>query len=171
WNIMRSDATGKMSAKARRTFVYVGVIAVFWGFVESSATTKRNAGYEGLRDDAMPVLKYLHDVEPATPDSNGEYPTVLSTNLMVADYIPTVTSYRSFWNPHTNSAGGANSAQNLELFQQYLYFAGYDDKELARALDDNMFEATAALFGSRRALPELGTGSARITASEKQAAV
>jgi len=171
WNIARSVEAGGLSVKGRRVFAYVGLVAIIWGFVESSATTRRNAGYEGLRDDAMPVLKYLHDVEPAAPDGNGEYPTVLSTNLMVADFIPTVTSYRSFWNPHTNSAGGVTSAQNLELFQQYLYFSGFDDKELGRALDDNLFEAMVVLFGSRRALPELGTGSNRITVSEKQAAV
>ena len=171
WNVLRSVETGYLSQKARRGFVYLGLVAVFWGFVESSATTKRNAGYEGLRDDAMPVLTYLRDVEPAKADNGGQYPTVLSTNLMVADYLPTVTSYRSLWNPHTNSAGGITSAENLELFERYLYLSGYSEKDLAQAMDDNLYEVMAALFGGGRAVPELATDSNRISLREKQAAI
>ena len=101
WNVLRLAETGELSQTVRRGFVYLGLVAVFWGFVESSATTRRNAGYEGLRDDAMPVLTYLRDVEPAKPAAGGQYPTVLATNLMVADYLPTVTSYpRSLESTH-----------------------------------------------------------------------
>lgn len=171
WNGLRSVETGELSHKARRGFVYLALVAVIWGFVESSATTKRNAGYEGLRDDAMPVLTYLRDAEPAKPDADGQYPTVLSTNLMVADYLPTVTSYRSLWNPHTNSAGGVTSAENLELFERYAYLSGYDENDLAQAMDDNLYEVMAALFGGGRAVPELATAANRITAREKQAAI
>jgi hypothetical protein len=171
WSVLRSMETGELSQKARRGFIYVGLVAVFWGFVESSAATRRNAGYEGLRDDAMPVLAYLRDIEPAKPNADGQYPTVVSTNMMVADYLPTVTSYRSLWNPHTNSAGGVTGAENLELFERYLYFSGYSEKDLAQAMDDNMFEVMAALFGSGRALPELATESNLISLREKQAAV
>ena len=54
---------------------------------------------------------------------------------MVADFIPTVTSYRSLWNPHTNSAGGVNLAENKELFYRYLYYSGFDEKEYATQLN------------------------------------
>lgn len=155
--------------KWRRAVAYIGVAAAIWGFVESSATARRNAGYEGLRDDSMAVLKYLNDSEPAEPSASGEYPAVLSTNLMVADYIPTVTAYRSLWNPHTNSAGGVDQKENRELFYRFIYFSGRGEKDLARAIDEPLYEVVAALFGGGRALPELGGAADTITAREKQA--
>jgi hypothetical protein len=167
-----ASSTGELSSpKWRRAVVYLGVAAVIWGFVESSATARRNAGYEGLRDDSMAVLKYLHDSEPARPSAAGEYPTVLSTNLMVADFIPTVTSYRSLWNPHTNSAGGVDQKENRELFYRFMYFSGFGEADLARAIDEPLYEVVAALFGGGRALPELGGSGEKITAREKQAEI
>jgi hypothetical protein len=148
--------------------LYIGLIAIIWGFVESSTATRRDAGYEGLRDDAMPVLTYLRDNEPAKSNERSEYPTVLSSDLMVADYIPTVTSYRSLWTPHTNSAGGVDPAENRELFYRYAYFSGFDEKDLGEAIDNNLFEVMAVLFGGGRALPELSGGASHITAQEKQ---
>ena len=171
WNVLGSVEVGELSQKARRGFVYLGLIATFWGFIESSAATKRNAGYEGLRDDAMPVLTDLRDIEPARPNNDGEYPTILSTNLMVADYLPTVTSYRPLWNPHTDSAGGITLRENRELFERYLYLSGFDANDLARAIDDNSFEVMSALFGADRTRHELSTGSNQITPREKQAAI
>ncbi len=149
----------------RRVLIYVGVAAAIWGFIESSATAKRNAGFEKLRDDAIPALVYLRDQEASEPKTS-DASTVISTNLMVADYIPSVTTLRPLWNPHTNSAGGVNHDENLELFYKYLYFAGFDEKDLAKAIDDRLFEVMAALFGGGRALPSLTSESRPITKAE-----
>lgn len=156
-------------AKMRKGLIYFGAAAVIWGFIESTATARRNAGYESLRDEAMPVLNYLHEQQRNEPPVNGRYPAVISTNLMVADYLPTVTSYRSLWNPHTNSAGGVDLAENKELFYRYLYYAGFSEKDVAAALEENLFEVKAAFFGGGRALSELEKNSAPITRSEVEA--
>jgi hypothetical protein len=168
--------TGWLTAKAvfgeaagtrlRRGVIYFGLAAVIWGFIESTATATRNAGYESLRDDAMPVLKYLHEQQKNELPVDGRYRTVISTNLMVADFIPTVTSYRSLWNPHTNSAGGVTAAENKELFHRYLYYSGFSEENVAKALDENLFEVKAAFFGGGRALSELDKNAAPITRAE-----
>ncbi|MFN0277426.1 MAG: hypothetical protein ACKVRN_02375 [Pyrinomonadaceae bacterium] len=163
--IRKSSNSERVTLNFRRGLIYFGIAAAFWGLIESSATAKRNAGFEKLRDDAIPALSYLRD--KAVPRAqNGDAPTIMTTNLMVADYIPTVTPYRPLWNPHTNSAGGVNHAENLELFYKYLYYSGYDEKDLAQAINENLFEVMAALFGGGRALPTL-TGEAKpVTRSE-----
>jgi len=142
--------------------------------VESSSSAKLNAGFESLRDEAMPVLKYLHEqekTENTEPHGKQKYPTVVSTNLMVADFIPTVTSHRSLWNPHTSSAGGVNVAENKELFYKHLYYSGFSEKDLLQAFNENVYEVVAAVFGSERALPVLGTEARPLTKQEVQAEI
>lgn len=168
--IRRSYDSEKFNLNFRRGLVYFGLAAALWGFVESAATARRNAGFEKLRDDAMPALTYLRDKKIPNAQ-NGDSPTVMSSNLMVADYISTVTPYRSLWNSHTNSAGGVNHAENLELFYKYLYYSGYDEKDLTQAISENLFEVMAALFGGGRALPSLTGESKPVTRSEIEAEI
>ena len=159
------------SRKIRRALIYVGLAAVIWGFIESTATATRNAGYESMRDEAMPALKYLHEQEKLDPPIEGRYKTVMSNNLTLADYIPTVTSYRSLWNPHTNSAGGVNHIENKELFYRYLYYSGFDEQAVAKALSDGVFEVKAAFFGGGRAVTELDKNAKSITRAEAEAEI
>ena len=169
WLVAKAYWGELAGARLRRGLLYFGAAAAIWGFVESTATATRNAGYESLRDEAMPVLNYLDQQQASEPPQNGRYPTVVSTSLMVADFIPTVTSYRSLWNPHTNSAGGVTAAENKELFYRYLYYSGFTEKDVAQALEENLFEVKAAFFGGGRALSELDKNSAPITKREVEA--
>ncbi len=171
WIAAKSLWGDSAAVKLKLPLLYFGLAAIVWGFIESSATATRNAAYENLRDDAMPALRYLKEQQGPTPSATGRYPTVVSTNLMVADYLSSVTSYRSLWNPHTNSAGGVNLAENKELFYRYLYYSGFDEKDVAKALDENMFEVKAAFFGGGRALSELDKGAMPITRKEVEAAL
>lgn len=157
--------------KIGRFVIYLGVAATIWGFVESTATARRNAGYESLRDDAMPALRALHLREADDFIAGSDYPVVMSTNLMVADFIPTVTSYRALWNPHTNSAGGVNMIENKELFYRYLYYSGFDEKDVARAMSENLYEMMAAFFGGGRALAALDGNAKPITRPEMEAEI
>ena len=163
--LSQSFSGESLAIRYRRALIYVGIAAVVWGFIESSATAKRNAGFENLRDESMPALVYLREKRALEP-KKGDSPTVMTTNLMVADYIPTVTTYRPMWNPHTNSAGGVNHAENLDLFYKYLYYSGFDEKDLAVAIENNLFEVMSALFGGGRALPKLSGESRPVTKYE-----
>lgn len=168
WLVKQAYKTEAFALRLRRGLIYLGVLAAIWGSVESTATARRYAGFEDLRNDAMPALKFLREQE-TTHFANGKPPTVMSTNLMVADYIPSATSYRSLWTPHTNSAGGVSNDENKELFFRYVYYSGFKEKELAKALDDNLFEVMSALFGGGRALSALDGDAKPVTRREMDA--
>ncbi|HMJ08999.1 MAG TPA: hypothetical protein VK468_08340 [Pyrinomonadaceae bacterium] len=166
WLIKGSYETSPNAGGFRKLMVYFGVAAVLWGFVESTATARRYGAYEDLRAAAMPALDRLPEQTP-----EGAVPVAVSTNLMVADFIPTATPLRSLWNPHTNSAGGVTSDENKQLLFHYLYYSGFDENDLAKAIDSNLFEIMSGLFGGGRALIDLETGSRPVTANEKEAAI
>jgi hypothetical protein len=169
WLIFSAGTTRTLSSNVKRGFVYIGLAAIVWGAIESTATANRNAAFERMRDDAMPALRYLKEQEALDPPVEGRYETVFTTNLLIADYVSTVTSYRSLWGPHTNSAGGVNHEENKELFYRYLYYSGFDEGHVAKALDDGVFEVKAAFFGGGRALSELDTNAKPITRAEAAA--
>jgi hypothetical protein len=156
----------------RRALLYLGIAAVLWGVIETTASARRNAGFEKLRDDAMPALALLARLTPfELSHPHFRTPAVMSSDLMIAEWVPTVTQYKPLWNPHTNSAGGVNHAENLDLFYKYLYYSGYDEKDLADAINGNLFEVMAALFGGGRALPTLAGEAKPVSRSEVEAEV
>src|SRR5437773_404882 len=169
WIITRSFNSDRMRLLVRRGLVYLGIVAAIWGLIESTATARRNAGYESLRDDAMPALSYLKEQEDA--NDQNRHPVVFTTSLMVADFVPTVTSYRPLWNPHTNSAGGVDQAEYKQLFYRYLYYSGFGERDVAKAMQENLFEVMAAFFGGGRALPTLSYSEKAVTRAEMETGI
>src|SRR5690606_38947293 len=74
--------------------------------------------------------------------------------------------FRPLWNPHTNSAGSLSHNENKELFYRYLYFSGFTEKDLQKALDEDLFEVKSDLFGGGRALSALNDGAEAITQAD-----
>lgn len=147
----------------RRGLLYLGLAALAWGFFEAYGSTSRNAIVAEIRDESIPAIKYA---------ANGEKGSVmLATNFVTSDIIPSIASARSLWNPHTSSAGGVDVKENKRLFYLYLYYSGYGESDVSEALKVNSFEVTAAIFGSERALPLLGTNAKKISPQEIQAEV
>ena len=97
--------------KFRRVLLYLGIFAVIWGIIESTATARVSAGFDSLREEAMPALDYIHQQEKVEnlqlSDSvnNQNYPAIFSYNPVIADFVSTVTLSPALWNPHTSSAG------------------------------------------------------------------
>jgi hypothetical protein len=141
-----------------RWLVYFGLTAFIWGFYETAAPTARNSVTAQIRDESVPAIQYA-----ASGVNKGS--AILATNFVTADAIPTYSNSRPLWNPHTSSAGGVDAEENRRLFYLHVYFSGFNEENLRQALRGNSFEVTAALFGSNRALPELGEG-APVTAAE-----
>jgi hypothetical protein len=160
WGVLRSD-----TARLRQVFLYLGLIAFGWGIVEATFSTSRAGGLAEIRDGSIPAIQYIRGQESAGPV------VVHATNFVTADFIPTVANVRPLWNPHTSSAGGVDLAENKRLFYLYLYYSGFGETDLAEALRANSFEVTAAIFGSERALPSLGSDAKRITQQEIAAEV
>jgi hypothetical protein len=149
-------------SRIRRGLVYVGLAAFSWGLFEAVSSTSRNALFAEIRDASVPAIRHAAVNSTVSP---GET-VVLATNFVTADFVPSVAPIRVLWNPHTSSAGGVTNAENKRLFYLYLYYSGYTDDDLAEALRMNVFEVSAAIFGSERALPALGQDAAAITSAE-----
>lgn len=145
----------------RRGLVYIGIAAFIWGSFESYGSTSRNAVAAEIRDESVTAVRYTFEKSEQKPAET----VVLATNFVTADFIPSIAPVRSLWNPHTSSAGGIDVSENKRLFYLYLYYSGWGN-DLTQALNENSFEITAAIFGSERALPSLGTKRNPITAQE-----
>ncbi|MEP7077332.1 MAG: hypothetical protein ABI878_16120, partial [Acidobacteriota bacterium] len=145
--------------RTRKLITYVAAASVICGLVEASTSTSRNALAAEIRDESVPAIRLIMNkqTERSEPDAA---PIVLATNFITSDIVPTISTMRPLWNAHTSSAGGVNVEENKRLFYLYLYYSGYSDKDLSDALTSNSFEVTAAIFGSERALPGLGSGEA-----------
>ncbi len=151
-------------SESRRVLLYVGLIAAGWGIFEATMPASREAQIATIRDETVPAARYIEE-----QSSGGPAPVVHATNFVSADFIPTVAAVRPLWNAHTSSAGGVTPEENQRLFYLYLYYSGFGEKDLGEALTANSFEVTAAIFGSERALPSLGSPTAAITGQEIQA--
>lgn len=147
------------SAITKKILVYVASAAILWGFIEASGSARFNAVASEIRDESLPAIQMIEKMrqgDPAVPTR----PVVLANNFITSDSIPTFSTFRPLWNPHTSSAGGVSPEENKRLFYLYFYYSGYSGKDLADALNGNSFEITAAVFGSERALPALAKGDA-----------
>jgi hypothetical protein len=166
-------AKSKESA-CRRVLFYAALLAIGWGVIEATGSIKRHGQVARLRDESIPAITDVERQERMTQTNSATHATpavVLATNLITSDFIPSVSSQRALWTPHASFAGGIDSIENKRLFHLYLFYSGHDEKNLAEALEKNVFEVTAALFGSERALQELGQVSEPISEQEVQAEI
>jgi hypothetical protein len=158
-----SDA-GRASIK--KALVYVALISVVWGIIEAVGSTSRNIATAEIRDRVAGAIRI---VERDSPDPRNA--VVLTTDMISADFLGSISPMHSLWSPHSSSGGGLSIDQNRQLFFKYLFLNGVTADDLAYALRSRVFEVTAAVFGSERALPELGSNTAEITDNEIEEAV
>jgi hypothetical protein len=160
--LLRSGRLAVYHGVLKKLSVCAAIGAFGWGIVEAAGSTSRNLFIAVLRDQAAPAIRFADD------DSSQSYAVVLCPDSITGDFLQSVSTLRPLWNPHTSSTGGISIAENKRLFYHFLYYAGFTDHDLAEALRIHIFEATAAVFGSVRALPELGEGTADISEHEIQ---
>ena len=146
----------------RRVLLYVAILAAGWGVVEATGSTKRSSSFADLRDISVPAIRYIAEQEKQSPTQGAVY----ASNTGTADFVPTIVALRPLWTSHSSMAGGMDIAENKRLFYCFLYYGGFTEKDLAERLRGGAFEETAAIFGSERALPELGKNIAAVTALE-----
>ncbi|MGH9931373.1 MAG: hypothetical protein ACREA9_19375 [Pyrinomonadaceae bacterium] len=153
-------------------------LAVFgWGIVEATAATNRNVNQARLRDDAMPVLKWLAQESQRSgsrgPDSDPQNPraVVFASPLAIADTLPTGAPQAQLFIGRLAYYGGSNVAETRERFYQYLYYSGTSEKELAQAILEGRLSIVASLFGIERIFPGLATKQELITLEEVKAEV
>lgn len=155
-----------------RVFAFITLIVFGWGIVEATGATKRNVNQAKLRDDAMPVLKWLaQESERAGvrgPDSDPDNPraVVFASPLAISDTLPTGTPQAQLYVGRLAYYGGSNAAEVRERFYQYLYYSGISERDLAQAISEGRFSIVASLFGVERVIPGLATNQQPITLAE-----
>lgn len=158
----------------RRALCYAALIATGWGVIEATGSIKRSRQVALLRDESIPAIADVdrqQSIDRRSGTAEARPTVVLATNFVTSDFLPSISSLRTLWSPHTSSAGGIDIAENKRSFYLYLFYSGYDEKDLAEALKRNVFEVNAALFGSERALPGLRQGGKPISEGEIQAEI
>jgi len=152
------------------------VVAVFgWGFIEATGGTNRNITQARLRDDAMPVVRWMADesqragIGGANPSPKNPRAIVFASTLPVSETLPTGAPQSQLYVTHMAYYAGANAAEVRERFYQYMYYSGVSEKELAQAISEGRFAIMAALFGIERIIPALTVNAQPITLEEARA--
>jgi hypothetical protein len=151
-------------------------LAVFgWGIVEATGSTNRNVTQARLRDDAMPVVKWMaaeaKRVGNAGLDGRNPRAIVFASTLPVADSMPTGAPFAQLYIGRLAYFGGSNPEEMRERFYQYMYYSGTGEKELAQAISEGRFSIMAALFGIERVIPALTSDPRPITLDEARTEV
>lgn len=163
--VYRHFAKGAEKPPFRWAVALLALVAVGWGTVEATVSSERKLEFCMLRDETVKPLEYIKEQAAGT-----EGPIVIySNNFVATGFVSTIAPFRALWNPHTSSASGVTIAENKRLFMLYMYYSGYEEGGVVKALRGGLFEAKAALFGSERALPALGNDKRPITDAEIQA--
>jgi hypothetical protein len=148
----------------RKVLIYSAIFITSWGMFESFSSANRNVAAARIGDELIPAVSYINHQETSVGETKLKI--IFSPNTTVAELIPTLSSFRPLWNPHTSSAGGVTLEENKQLFFQHLYFSGFSEKDLEDEFKRNTFEVISTLFGSERALPALSQTSLPIVKDE-----
>lgn len=159
----------------RRALALLTIVVFGWGIVEATGATNRNVNQARLRDDAMPVMKWLAQESKRAgfrgPDSDPGNPraVVFASPLAIADTLPTGAPQAQLFVGRLAYYGGSDAAEMRERFYQYLYYSGTGEKELAQAISEGRFAIMASLFGIDRIIPGLAANQQRVTLDEARA--
>ena len=151
-------------------------VAIFgWGIVEATGGANRNVTQARLRDDAMPVVKWMVE-ESKRSGHGGINPTptnpraiVFASTLPVSETLPTGAPQAQLFVTHMAYYAGAGPEETRERFYQYLYYSGTSEKDLATAMAEGRFAIMAALFGIERIIPALAANAQPVTVEEARA--
>lgn len=165
---------GPLRQSRKRAATLTTVICLGWGLFEASGVTARTAAYARMRDDMVPVLKWLSALDHAggaVQATDLRPSVVLSTNLSLADNMPIGAPQPVLWAPAMRDFPGASAAEYKQRFYHYLYFCGVSAEDLGGAIAEGQFHVLVALFGIDRAVPQLTANGRTITAEERRAAL
>lgn len=166
----RKEAYHRIPARILALFT----VAVFgWGIVEATGGTNRNVTQARLRDDAMPVVKWMAEESKragfVSADTNNPRAIVFASTLLVASTLPTGAPQAQLFASHMAYYSGADPEEVRDRFYQYMYYSGISEKDLAQAMNEGRFAIMAALFGIERVVPALTSQPRPITLEEARA--
>jgi hypothetical protein len=177
WLLVRgreAEATVKIP---NRAFALAALALFGWGIVEATGAARRNVAQARLRDEAMPVAKWLAEEAKRDGTFNAKTaardprPVVFSSSLPVADGLPTGAPQAQLFVRHMASFASASSAERKERFYQYMYYSGVTERDLAQAITEARLAIMAELFGIDRVIPGLTADQRPVTLEEARTEV
>jgi hypothetical protein len=148
--------------RRRKVVLLLAVVALEWGGYETFIASKRSLEFARRFDEARPVALHLNEKTQSV-----KHATVLSSDLLAADVLPTSTSNAVLWAPHLLVFSGASSREGKERFYQYLYYTGISPSRLENILrNEGEYGFAVGLFGFERTMKGLSLDPKPITAEE-----
>jgi hypothetical protein len=150
----------------RKALLLVALAAFEWGAYETLVATRGSLALAKEIDEARPVAIRLAEIAAAEA-SKGKYPTVLSTDLLIADSFPTSAPQSLLWAPHLPVFSGVTDVEGKERFYQYLYYTGVRPEQLKNILlTEGRYGFAAGLFGYERTIRGLSRQFKPVTHQE-----
>ncbi|MDQ3042183.1 MAG: hypothetical protein M3R11_07350 [Acidobacteriota bacterium] len=145
----------------------LGLVSIFWGYIEAKETTKFWDSINIQRDEAMPVNLYLRELAGENIE-NAKRQATLNFEAIQADSQPTVAPQAVLWARHQHVfAGLENWNENKKRYYQMLYYSDLNADWLRRALTGcRDIEACMALFGWDRFNARLSANARPLTLGE-----
>jgi len=157
--------------KPRRALLWVALIAFEWGAYETLVATQGSMSFDNKLDDARAVAMHLAKLD-AGNEQNGNHPTLLSTDLLVADSLPSSAPQSILWAPHMLVFSGASNSESKERFYQYLYYTGVTPERLRDILrNERRYGFAVGLFGFERTIRGLSQNPKPITQEDLEAEI
>ncbi|PWT80260.1 MAG: hypothetical protein C5B44_05500, partial [Acidobacteria bacterium] len=155
----------------KRALLWITLLAFEWGGFETVVATRGSMPFDHEIDDGRAVAKRLANVD-AGNSAMGERATLLSTDLLLADSLPTSAPQAVLWAPHMLVFSGASAGETKERFYQYLYYSGITPEQLRAILrNEARYGFAVGMFGFERTIPGLSHTAKPITREEFDAEV
>jgi hypothetical protein len=152
----------------RKALLWLTLAAFEWGAYETLVATRGSMPFDHELDNARPVAMRL--AELAKHEAvNGMYPTLLATDLLVADSLPTNAPQSVLWAPHMLVFSGVTDVEGKERFYQYLHYTGVSAEQLRSILiTERRYGFAVGLFGFERTIRGLSRHPKPIGSEELQ---
>jgi len=168
--VMRTKRSFRVR-KPRRALLWVALIAFEWGAYETLVATQGSMSFDNKLDDARAVAMYLAKLD-AGNGQNESHTTLLSTDLLVADSLPSSAPQSILWAPHMLVFSGASNSESKERFYQYLYYTGVTPEKLRDILRyERRYGFAVGLFGFERTIRGLSHNPKPITQDDLEAEI
>jgi hypothetical protein len=167
WRSRGAKAAAAAKRFPGRILFAIAVAAFGWGSLEAVVATRRytsvNVGLDGARVVALRLAEMARL-------AGQDRPVAFSTDLMLADSLPTDAPLAVLWAPHLQVFSGAAPGEHKQRLHQYLYYAGVDyapgDERDFAALDPQKQYFLSSLIGWGRSDPAWNVGWRPIAPSE-----
>ncbi|MEA2174676.1 MAG: hypothetical protein QOD00_2268 [Blastocatellia bacterium] len=150
----------------KKALVWIALAAFEWGAYEAFVAANGSVELNKRLAAAGPIAQRLAEIA-RTGEPRLAHSTILATDLLIADSLPTSAPQALLYAPHMLVYPGAGERESRERFYQYLYYTGIDESALKRILtEEGRYGFVSALFGFERAVDGLKDEPQPITRDE-----